>query len=95
MIGRLIHLQGAQRQLLDERVSRQSTFREVVPARSGEILDRNGHVLAMTVTRESLFAVPSKIEDVTDFCWKVSTVVDINTDKLYERICSQKKKQFI
>ena len=95
MIGRLIHLQGAQRQLLDERVSRQSTFREVVPARSGEILDRNGHVLAMTVTRESLFAVPSKIEDVTDFCWKVSTVVDINTDELYDRICSQKKKQFI
>ncbi len=32
-------------------------------ARPGEILDRNGYVLAMTVTRDSLYAIPDAIDD--------------------------------
>ena len=57
MIARLIHLQAGQRQTLNNRVTRQSSFSETLPARPGEILDRNGHVLAMTVTRDSLYIV--------------------------------------
>lgn len=95
IIVRLIQLQGAQRELLNTRVVRQSSFAEPIPARPGEILDRNGHVLAMTVTRESLYAVPCEIEDIGQFVWQVSSVLDINADQLYRRISEHPDRQFI
>ena len=95
MIGRLIHLQGAQRQLLNTRVTRQSSFTETVPARPGEILDRNGHVLAMTVTRESLYVVPVEIEDPASFVWQVCSVLNVNADELYERLVKNPNRQFV
>lgn len=95
MIFRLIHLQGSQHQLLNTRVEKQSTFSESVAARPGEILDRNGHVLAMTVTRESLYAVPSEIEDPNGFVWAISEALDINVDLLFRRISDAPDKQFI
>ncbi|MEO1979704.1 MAG: penicillin-binding transpeptidase domain-containing protein [Fuerstiella sp.] len=95
MIGRLIHLQGTQRQLLNTRVTRQSSFTEIVPARPGEILDRNGHVLAMTVTRESLYVVPAEIEDPATFVWQICSVLNVNADQLYERLVKHSKRQFV
>jgi cell division protein FtsI (penicillin-binding protein 3) len=95
MIGRLIHLQGAQRESLNTRVTRQSSFTESIPARPGEILDRNGHVLAMTVTCESLYVVPSEIDDVADFVWQLTRVLDVNSDELYERLVKNSEKQFV
>ncbi|MCR9201302.1 MAG: penicillin-binding protein 2 [Planctomycetaceae bacterium] len=95
MIARLIHLQGSQHQLLNTKVARQSTFSETVPARPGEILDRNGHVLAMTVTRDSLYAVPSEIEDPRAFVWAISDALDVNVDLLFRRITDSPDKHFI
>lgn len=95
LMARLIHLQAAQRQLLNHRVTRQSSFTEVLPARPGEILDRNGHVLAMTVTRDSLYAVPNEIEDPADFVWKVSQVLSIDAAALHERLVKYSKRQFL
>lgn len=95
LMARLIHLQAAQRQLLNNRVTRQSRFTETVPARPGEILDRNGHVLAMTVTRDSLYAVPSKIEDVSDFVWKVSQVLSVDASNLHERLLKHSERHFL
>lgn len=95
MIARLIYLQGAQRQLLHTHVDRQSTFSESIPARPGEILDRNGHVLAMTVTRNSLYAVPAEIEDAAEFVWQIGTVLDINADQLHERLTEHADRQFV
>lgn len=95
IIGRLIHLQGTQRESLNTRVARQSSFTETIPARPGEILDRNGHVLAMTVTRESLYVVPREIEDPTDFVWQLTRVLDINADDLHERLVKYADKQFV
>jgi cell division protein FtsI (penicillin-binding protein 3) len=95
MIGRLIHLQGTQRQSLNTRVTRQSSFTEVVPARPGEILDRNGHVLAMTVTRDSLYLVPAEIEDPASFVWQICSVLNVNADELFERLAKHPERQFI
>lgn len=95
LMARLIHLQAAQRQLLNNRVTRQSSFTETVPARPGEILDRNGHVLAMTVTRDSLYAVPSKIQDASDFVWKVSQVLSIDASALHERLQKHSERHFL
>ena len=95
LAGRLIQLQGAQRESHHSRVTRQSTFTELVPARPGEILDRNGNVLAMTVTRESLYAVPAEIEDPEEFVWSIASVVDINADELFERLQEHSDRQFV
>ncbi|MCA9057814.1 MAG: penicillin-binding protein 2, partial [Planctomycetaceae bacterium] len=86
LAGRLIQVQGTQRDALSASVTRQSTFQEPIPARPGEILDRHGHVLAMTIARESLYAVPSQIEDPWQFSWKVSQTLGLNADSIYERI---------
>ncbi|MCP4512299.1 MAG: penicillin-binding protein 2 [Fuerstiella sp.] len=95
MIGRLVYLQGSQGHSLNTRVTRQSSFTEVVPARPGEILDRNGHVLAMTVTRDSLYVVPAEIEDPASFVWQVCSVLNVNADELFERLTRDPDRQFI
>lgn len=95
LITRLIQLQGAQRQLMNDRVTRQSIFGEVIPARPGEILDRNGQVLAMTIPCDSLFAVPEEIPDPWDFAWRVGPVLDLNADELYHRIADNADKRFV
>ncbi|MFO0978753.1 MAG: penicillin-binding protein 2 [Planctomycetaceae bacterium] len=95
ILGRLIHLQGAQRSLMNDRVARQSLFSEVIPARPGEILDRNGHVLAMTVMCDSLYAVPCEIDNLWQFAWQVSSCLNLNADELYERLLQNREKQFL
>lgn len=95
LLGRLIQIQGAQRDLLNDRVERQSTFSETVVARPGEILDRNGHVLTMTVTRESLYAIPDAIERPQEFAWQVSSVLNLNTDEVYQKLVENSTRQFV
>ena len=95
LVTRLIQLQGAQRQLMNERVTRQSIFGEVIPARPGEILDRNGQVLAITISCDSLFAVPEEIPDPWDFAWRVGPILNLNTDELYHRIANNADKRFV
>lgn len=95
LITRLIQLQGAQQQLMNDRVTRQSIFSEVVPARPGEILDRNGQVLAMTIPCDSLFAVPDAMDDPWNFAWRVGPILDLNSDELYHRIADNSKKRFV
>ena len=95
LVTRLIQLQGAQRQLMNDRVTRQSIFSELIPARPGEILDRNGQVLAMTIPCDSFFAVPEEIEDPWDFAWQVGPILNLNTDELYHRIADNGDKRFV
>lgn len=95
LIVRLIQLQGAQQELMNVRVARQSVFSEVIPARPGEILDRNGQVLAMTIPCESLFAVPDEMDNAWEFAWQVGPLLNLNSDELYHRIVANSNKRFI
>lgn len=93
--GRLVQIQGTQRHEFHDRVARQSLFSETIPARPGEILDRHGHVLAMTETCDSLFAVPCEIDDPWAFAWQVAPVVDLSADQLFRKLTANKDKQFL
>ena len=95
LIFRLIHLQGTQHDFMYSRVDQQSTFTEISTARPGEIIDRTGHVLAMTVTRNSVFAVPSQIEDPRQFAWQAAAVTGIDADELLGKIRKFPDKHFI
>lgn len=95
LTARLIQLQGSQHAQLHSRVSRQSVHEEVLPARPGDILDRSGQALAMTIECESLYAVPSGMQDPLQFAWQVSSVLNLNTDELYDRLVRHRDKQFL
>lgn len=95
LMARLVELQGARREQLNERVAQQSQFQEVIPARPGEILDRNGQVLAMTVQTESLYAVPEKIDRPLEWAWQISSILNLNTDELCERLQEHRERQFL
>ncbi|MEY4188515.1 MAG: Penicillin-binding protein 2 [Planctomycetota bacterium] len=95
LMARLIQLQGEQHSQLHSRVSRQSVHQEVLPARPGDILDRSGQALAMTIECESLYAVPSAINDPLKFAWQVSSVLNLNTDELYDSLVRSREKQFL
>jgi cell division protein FtsI (penicillin-binding protein 3) len=61
--GRLVWLQVVQHAELMARAERQQMRTLDAAAERGEILDRNGHVLAYSVDAESVYAVPTEIKD--------------------------------
>jgi len=60
---RLVQLQVVEFGELTQRAQRQQLRSIEVEPRRGVIFDRNGHELAMSVSVDSIFAVPSEIPD--------------------------------
>jgi cell division protein FtsI (penicillin-binding protein 3) len=61
--ARLVYLQVIDHADLSARAERQQRRTIDAPAKRGEILDRHGRVLAYSVDAESIYAVPTDIED--------------------------------
>ena len=61
--ARLVYLQVGQHAVLTERAERQQLRTVETTARRGDILDRNGRVLAYSVEADSIYAVPTEISD--------------------------------
>ncbi len=61
--ARLVYLQVLRNGELSARAERQQMRTVAAPAKRGEILDRRGRVLAYSVDADSIYAVPSEIED--------------------------------
>jgi cell division protein FtsI (penicillin-binding protein 3) len=61
--ARLVYLQVVQHEELTARANRQQLRTVTPPAKRGDILDRNGRVLAYSVDADSIFADPSEITD--------------------------------
>jgi cell division protein FtsI (penicillin-binding protein 3) len=61
--ARLVYLQVIRHPDLTARAERQQKRTVPAPATRGEIIDRRGRVLAYSVDAESIYAVPSDIED--------------------------------
>ncbi|QDV50189.1 peptidoglycan D,D-transpeptidase FtsI family protein [Gimesia fumaroli] len=60
--GRLIYLQYIGHRQFAKVVARQQVYKEKIPARPGDILDRNGRLLATTIISNSLYVVPQRLE---------------------------------
>jgi cell division protein FtsI (penicillin-binding protein 3) len=61
--ARLVYLQVYQHDELQVRAQRQQMRTVVVPPKRGDILDRNGRILAYSVDGSSIYAVPNEIAD--------------------------------
>lgn len=96
--GRLVQLQWFSRHRFSDQVEQQSTFVEELPARPGEILDRDGRVLATTIATKSFFIVPSRLTQ-TPGQWplvcKLAEAVGQDADQLQSRIAEQSEKHFL
>jgi len=64
--ARLVFLQIFAHQDLVARADRQHMRTRDIPAKRGDILDRRGRVLATSVDADTIYAVPTEIEDADD-----------------------------
>lgn len=95
LCGRLVHLQLLERELLAAHANRQHSFTEPIQPRFGEILDRKGKVLATTITVQSLYVDPLRIEDVPAVSQQISDVLNLPPGKLRSKIEKAKTKRFL
>src|SRR3954464_7874956 len=61
--AKLVYLQVFQRADLAARADRQQERTQPLPAKRGDILDRRGRVLATSVDADTIYAVPTAIDD--------------------------------
>jgi len=87
---RLVQVQVVQAtELADQGLSQRLVSRDLPPQR-GKIYDRNGELLALTVEAQSLYAVPSQIEEPLWVAQQVGGLLDVDPDLLYEILTSTK-----
>lgn len=65
LAGRLVELQGLQPAAYAARAGVQRTHEVVIPALRGEVLDRNGNVLALSVVAKNVYAEPRLLQKAT------------------------------
>ncbi len=95
LAARLVQVQGISRDAFASRAASQRTFMETIPSRPGEIVDRNGHVLAMTVTRRSLFLDPSRVTSAWDVAFGLGTALKLDADELFQQLSEKSDRRFM
>jgi len=95
LAARLVQLQWWSRDHFARRAVRQRNFDETIPARPGDILDREGRVLATSVPTQSLFVDPSEIDDPWEFAWKLAEAIPLDAPRLAGRIQEMPDKRFL
>lgn len=92
--ARLVYLQVIRHADLSARAERQQMRTVAAPAKRGEILDRRGRVLAYSVDAESIYAVPSEIDQprraVAAICGALEDCTAKERDALLDRFGRQR-----
>ena len=95
--ARLIHLQVVQHAELVERAGNQQRRIIDVHSKRGEILDRNGRVLAYSVDADTIYAVPPDVEDpaatASVLCDALDACTEARRDTLERRL--RRSKAFV
>ena len=94
--ARLLYLQVFQHSELVGRAERQHMQTVDAPAKRGDIVDRNGRLLAYSVDAESLWADPTQVQDAADTARRICAALD-DCDKaerarLVENLQPQKRE---
>jgi cell division protein FtsI (penicillin-binding protein 3) len=74
--GRLFYLQVVRHSAMVARAESQQLQTVEAPAKRGDIVDRNGRLLAYSVEAESLWADPSKVEDADETARAICGALD-------------------
>src|SRR5881227_738772 len=92
---RLVVLQVVRYGEFSQRAARQQQRTVEVSPRRGVIFDRNGHELAMTVSVDSVFAVPSEIPDPATASRLLANVLQVQPQEVLAKIESSKNFTWI
>ncbi len=92
---RLVHVQALGRHYFSQRALQQRTYMETIAPRPGDIVDRNGRLLATTVTAQSLFLIPDQIAEPMSFAQQLAPALELDPYQLYGEILSRRDKQFM
>jgi cell division protein FtsI (penicillin-binding protein 3) len=97
--ARLAYLQIAMRPELQQRAERQHNRTQPVPGERGDIVDRRGHMLATSVDADSIYAVPTEIEDrdaaVAGLCTALGDCTPRDRQRLLERFGNQRAFAYV
>ncbi|MDB5342196.1 MAG: Peptidoglycan glycosyltransferase [Schlesneria sp.] len=92
---RLMQLQWWQEGRFSDRAEQQREYAEEIPARPGDIVDRQGRLVATTLTLRSLFIVPRRISQPWTVANALSSALDLPADQLFEKIGERRDRQFL
>lgn len=92
---RLVCVQWVQRDGFHARAQHQQTWSEPIPARPGDLLDREGRLLATTVQLPSLFVNPSLIDQPDVVARSLASAVGIDAEALRERLAEDASREFL
>lgn len=93
--ARLVQLQVVERGRLAARANRQRSYVEPVTAPPGDLLDRDGRVLATTVKTLSLYAIPQNIAEAQSIAARVAQALHLDAERLGERLAAEHDKKFL
>jgi cell division protein FtsI (penicillin-binding protein 3) len=97
--ARLVHLQLVRHGDLLTRAERQQLGTSEAPAKRGDIVDRRGHVLATSVDADTIYAVPSDIDDpggtVDRLCSALGDCSEKERQALGERLRQRKAFAYV
>ena len=95
LIARLVQVQWLQRDTFSAQAERQRIFVQNIPARPGDILDRDGRLLATTITAKSLYVVPSAIEDPAAIANQLAGALGLDPAALQSSIDADRTRKFL
>jgi cell division protein FtsI (penicillin-binding protein 3) len=95
LAGRLVQIQSWQRDKFAAKAEQQREIVEEIPARPGDIVDRQGRLLATTLTTRSLYVVPSLIEHPAEAAHALAGPLHLSAAALMEKLSSNPHRQFL
>jgi len=95
LTARLMQIQVFSHSEFAERAQRQQVSEEAVLSRPGDVVDRNGHLLATTITVPSLFVNPLRVKDAALLSRQLADVLGLDAQELERRIQQASSKQFL
>lgn len=93
--ARLLVVQGLQHGEFSQRAHSQQHIIEELPARPGDILDRRGHLLATTLTVQSLFVDPSQITAPEAIAIPLADCLNLDAIELAEHLAANQHRRFL
>lgn len=95
LIGRLGYLQLLHNEFFQSKAITQRMQAIPIDARRGTIYDRNGIPLAISVSANAVYAIPSEIKDKATAATLIADILDIDYDFVFNRISKRTSSEWI
>jgi cell division protein FtsI/penicillin-binding protein 2 len=95
ILFRLVDLMVVDHEKLSERASQQYMRKKTLNPQRGVIWDRKMKEMAANIETESLYAMPSKMEDTRSLTRNIAPLIKVSSKKLNRTLLKKKNKDFI